>query len=125
LIGFALVAAILLVLIVFKKHWKHSAAILLIIVISLGWLQRWPAGHWQVAQCDVGQGDSLVINLGSHRAVVIDTGPDSAAEDKCLKALGIKHIPLLILSHFHADHVGGSLVCSMEDRCNRYGLQII
>ena len=107
LIGFALVAAILLVLIVFKKHWKHSAAILLIIVISLGWLQRWPAGDWQVAQCDVGQGDSLVINLGNHRAVVIDTGPDSAAEDKCLKALGIKHIPLLILSHFHADHVGG------------------
>ncbi len=107
LIGFVLVAAILLVLILFKKHWKQSAAILLIIVISLGWLQRWPAGDWQVAQCDVGQGDSLVINLGNHRAVVIDTGPDSAAEDKCLKALGIKHIPLLILSHFHADHVGG------------------
>jgi competence protein ComEC len=107
LIGFLLVAAILLVLILFKKHWKQSAAILLIIVISLGWLQRWPAGDWQVAQCDVGQGDSLVINLGNHRAVIIDTGPEPAAEDKCLKALGIKHIPLLILSHFHADHVGG------------------
>ena len=107
LIGFSLVAAILLVLILFKKHWKQSAAVLMIIVISLGWLQRWPAGDWQVAQCDVGQGDSLVINLGNRRAVVIDTGPESAAEDKCLKNLGIQHIPLLILSHFHADHVGG------------------
>jgi competence protein ComEC len=107
LIGFLLVAAILLVLILFKKHWKQSAAILLIIVISLGWLQRWPAGDWQVAQCDVGQGDSLVINLGNHRAVIIDTGPEPAAEDKCLKNLGIQDIPLLILSHFHADHVGG------------------
>lgn len=107
LIGFVLVAVILLVLILFKKHWKQSAAILLIIVISLGWLQRWPASGWQVAQCDVGQGDSLVINLGNHRAVVIDTGPEPAAEDKCLRALGINQIPLLILSHFHADHVGG------------------
>jgi len=107
LIGFSLVAAILLVLILFKKHWKQSAAVLMIIFISLGWLQRWPAGDWQVAQCDVGQGDSLVINLGNRRAVVIDTGPESAAEDKCLKNLGIQHIPLLILSHFHADHVGG------------------
>jgi competence protein ComEC len=55
----------------------------------------------------VGQGDSLVINLGSHRAIVVDVGPDAVAEDKCLKNLGIKEIPLLILSHFHADHVGG------------------
>lgn len=107
LIGFLLVVAILLVLILFRANWKQNTAILLIIVISLGWLQRWPAGDWQVAQCDVGQGDSLVINLGNHRAVVIDTGPEPAPEDKCLKALGVKDIPLLILSHFHADHVGG------------------
>ena len=29
------------------------------------------------------------------------------AENKCLRNLGIKEVPLLILSHFHADHVGG------------------
>ena len=106
-IGFLLIAVIVLVITLFKKSWKHITAILLLIILSLGWLQRWPAGDWQVAQCDVGQGDSLVINLGTHRAVVIDTGPDPVAEDKCLKDLGIQQIPLLILSHFHADHVGG------------------
>jgi len=49
----------------------------------------------------------MVINLGNHQGIVIDVGPDAVAEDRCLKALGINEIPLLILSHFHADHVAG------------------
>jgi competence protein ComEC len=49
----------------------------------------------------------MVINLGSGKAIVIDVGPEAEAEDKCLRKLGIKEIPLLVLSHFHADHVGG------------------
>ena len=107
LIGFAVISIILGFLILFKNKWKQCTAILLLIILALTWLQRWPAGSWQVAQCDVGQGDSLVINLQNHRAVVIDVGPDPVAEDKCLKQLGIKEIPLLVLSHFHADHVAG------------------
>jgi competence protein ComEC len=107
LIGFGFVALILAALFLFKRSLKQSTAVLLIVIFSLGWLQRWPAGDWQVAQCDVGQGDSLVVNLGADRAIVIDVGPEPVAEDKCLKNLGIKEIPLLILSHFHADHVGG------------------
>ena len=107
LIGFAIISAILGFLILFKNKWKKYTAILLLVILALTWFQRWPAGSWQVAQCDVGQGDSLVINLQDHRAVVIDVGPDPVAEDKCLKQLGIKEIPLLVLSHFHEDHVGG------------------
>lgn len=107
LLGFGLVALILTALFLFKQSWKQITAVLLILILTLGWLQRWPAGDWQVAQCDVGQGDSLVVNLGDHRAIVIDVGPEPVAEDKCLRNLGIKEIPLLILSHFHADHVGG------------------
>lgn len=106
-LGFLIVALIAGLLTLFKKIWKQLFIVLLVIVISLGWLQRWPAGDWDIAQCDVGQGDSLVINLGSNRAVVIDVGPDPVAEDKCLKSLGVQEIPLLILTHFHADHVGG------------------
>lgn len=107
MIGFVLVATILLIFILFKKSWKQITAVLLVIVLSLGWIQRWPAGAWQLAQCDIGQGDSLVINLGNDRAIVIDVGPDPIAIDKCLRDLGVKQISLLILSHFHADHVGG------------------
>ena len=107
LIGFSIVASLLLFFILFKKKWKQSTAAFLIIVVSLGWIQRWPADDWQIAQCDVGQGDSLVINLGRNQGVVIDVGPDPTAVNKCLKDLGIVEIPLLILSHFHADHVEG------------------
>jgi competence protein ComEC len=79
----------------------------LLILIAISWLLRFPGGDWQIANCDVGQGDSMVVNLGDHRAIVIDTGPDPIAEDRCLHQLGVKKIELLILTHVHADHIGG------------------
>jgi competence protein ComEC len=86
---------------------KKFIAVFLVVIIAISWLQRFPAGDWQVANCDIGQGDSMVINLHHHRAIVIDVGPDPQSEDRCLHQLGIKEIPLLILTHIHADHVGG------------------
>lgn len=106
-IGFLIVAVFTLGSWLLKKWFKHIIIFTLVILISITWLQRWPGGDWQVANCDIGQGDSMVINLGNHRGIVIDVGPDAVAEDRCLKALGINEIPLLILSHFHADHVAG------------------
>ena len=79
----------------------------LLILIAISWLLRFPGGDWQIVNCDVGQGDSMVVNLGDHRAIVIDTGPDPITEDRCLHQLGVKKIELLILTHVHADHVGG------------------
>jgi len=106
-IGFLIVAVLVGFLWLFKKSWRRTAAVLLVIILSLTWLQRWPAGDWQIANCDIGQGDSMVINLHHGEAIVIDVGPDPVAENKCLRNLGITKVPLLILSHFHADHVGG------------------
>ena len=90
-----------------QAHWKKYVAIALCFLLFISWIGRWPGGNWSVANCDIGQGDSSVINLGNHRGIVIDVGPDAGLEDACLKALGIREIPLLILSHFHADHVEG------------------
>ena len=106
-IGFLIIASFTLGSWLLKKWFKHIIVFTLVILISITWLQRWPGGDWQVANCDIGQGDSMVINLGNHQGIVIDVGPDPVAEDRCLKALGIREIPLLILSHFHADHVAG------------------
>jgi len=67
----------------------------------------WPPPGWLVVACSVGQGDALVVGAGRGQAVVIDAGPDPAAIDRCLRDLGIHRIPLVVLTHFHADHVEG------------------
>jgi len=67
----------------------------------------WPPDGWVFVACDVGQGDALALNAGPGAAVVVDTGPDPAAVDRCLDGLGIESVPLLVITHFHADHVDG------------------
>ena len=62
---------------------------------------------WQAYQCDVGQGDALLLNLGGGSAIVIDVGPDPTLIDRCLRSAGIDSIALLVITHFHADHFGG------------------
>jgi competence protein ComEC len=57
--------------------------------------------------CDVGQGDAIVLRAGPAAAVVVDTGPDPVRVDRCLRRLGVRQVPLLVLTHFHADHVLG------------------
>ena len=104
LYGFLIVAV--LILAIYLGRAKVAIA-LLIVVITFSWAQRFPAGDWQIANCDIGQGDAMVINLKQHRAIVIDVGPDPQLIDRCLRQLGVREIPLLILTHIHADHVGG------------------
>ncbi len=67
----------------------------------------WPPPGWRYAMCDVGQGDATVLAAGAGAGVVVDAGPDPAAVDRCLRQLGITRVPLLVLTHFHADHVAG------------------
>lgn len=67
----------------------------------------WPPDGWVLVACDVGQGDALVLNAGPHAAVVVDAGPEPALVDACLDRLEIETVPLVVLTHFHADHVDG------------------
>jgi competence protein ComEC len=60
-----------------------------------------------MAMCDVGLGDALALRAGPGVAVVVDTGPDPALVDACLERLEVTRVPLLVLTHFHADHVDG------------------
>ena len=60
---------------------------------------------WVIAQCDVGQGDALVLRIES-RTILIDTGKYPAELDSCLRTLRISSLDLAIISHFDADHVG-------------------
>ncbi len=67
----------------------------------------WPPTGWVMVACDVGQGDGAVLNLGAGRALVVDTGPDPTAMRTCLDRLGVSEVSLLVLTHFHADHIDG------------------
>ncbi|GLW93707.1 ComEC/Rec2 family competence protein [Actinokineospora globicatena] len=68
----------------------------------------WPPPGWAAVACDVGQGDAVVLSTEDHeRAVLVDTGPDPAPVRECLDRLGVRRVALVILSHLHADHVGG------------------
>ncbi len=102
----AAIAMVVIALIKFKK-WRALLILLSVAILIIALPGRWPGANWSVANCNIGQGDGLVINLGNHEGLVIDVGPDSKLMDECLKDLGIHRIPLLVLSHFHADHVHG------------------
>jgi competence protein ComEC len=67
----------------------------------------WPPAGWMMVACDVGQGDAIVLAAAPHVAVEVDAGPDPVAVDRCLRSLGITTVSVLILSHYHLDHVGG------------------
>ena len=68
----------------------------------------WPPAGWVIVACDVGQGDAVVLATARPGWVVlIDTGPADGPVDACLARLGVRGIALVLLSHLHADHIGG------------------
>lgn len=91
-----------------------SAAVAVVVGIVLGQTAvRTVAGpltvpaRWQVAMCDVGQGDATLWRSGDAVALV-DTGPEPEALTRCLQTFGVEHLALVVLTHFDLDHVGGS-----------------
>ncbi|WP_051973041.1 ComEC/Rec2 family competence protein [Cryobacterium sp. MLB-32] len=62
--------------------------------------------RWQIAACDIGQGDAVLVRDGEQYAL-IDVGPDPALLTECLEGLHVARINLLVLTHYDLDHVGG------------------
>jgi competence protein ComEC len=110
LLAVVLVAA---VLVLRRSRWRvlviAMVAGLLVVLVPVKVLAPgWPPTGWSSVACDVGQGDAVVLATDEPgRAVLVDTGPDPGAIAGCLDRLGVDRIPLVILSHLHADHVGG------------------
>ncbi len=62
--------------------------------------------HWQAIVCDVGQGSAFLARTEAG-IVMVDVGPEDGGADRCLAQAGVETIDLLVLSHFHDDHIGG------------------
>ncbi|MCC5927319.1 MAG: DNA internalization-related competence protein ComEC/Rec2 [Bacteroidetes bacterium] len=78
--------------------------------------QRWGTPVLRVTVYDVGQGDAVLLQTPSGYTVLYDTGVLSPFQNSGwsvilpdLQARGISHIDAIILSHPHADHIGGML----------------
>lgn len=102
---------------VLRRRWSTAGVVaaLCVLVLVPTPTPGWPPRGWVAVACDVGQGDALVLAAGPGRAVVVDAGPDPVTVDRCLDRLGVRQVPLVVVSHFHADHVDG-LAGVLEDR---------
>ncbi|MEV7007876.1 ComEC/Rec2 family competence protein [Streptosporangium sp. NPDC051022] len=108
-----LVMAAPLAFLILRHRWSRRmavavlAGVTVVVVVAGSTVVRRPPEGWLLVACDVGQGDGLLVAAGPGRAVVVDTGPDPVRMDRCLKSMGVREVPLVILTHPHFDHVGG------------------
>ncbi|MEU1877319.1 ComEC/Rec2 family competence protein [Streptosporangium sp. NPDC020072] len=109
----ALLVAAPLAVLALRRRWSRrvvaavAVGVLLAVVVAGSVVTRRSSGGWLLVACDVGQGDALLVAAGPGRAVVVDTGPDPVRMDRCLRSMGVRQVPLVVLTHPHFDHVGG------------------
>jgi competence protein ComEC len=61
-----------------------------------------------VAVLDVGQGDAILVSGGGGHYALVDTGPDPVVLLERLRHYHIDAVDLVVLTHLHADHIGGA-----------------
>lgn len=110
-VNFWLFTSYLLVvsLLYIRRAYKALAVVTFVaLVMCIAPQTIFPGRDWKIAQCDVGQGDALVLNIGEDNGILFDAGPDPRLLTRCLRSVGIKHLPLVVISHGHADHYFGA-----------------
>lgn len=81
---------------------------------ALSWQpQRLPNGGWWLSALDVGQGSAILVQT-RHHALLFDTGPKVGSSDAgqrvvvpAMRALGVRKLDALVISHSDMDHAGG------------------
>lgn len=90
-------------------------ALLLWLPLCLPWRDRPGSGEFELVALDVGQGLAVLLRT-QHHALLFDTGPAVAdgfdAGERvvvpALRALGVRRLDRLVVSHGDHDHAGGS-----------------
>jgi len=81
---------------------------------ALSWQpHRLPEGEWKLTALDVGQGGAILVETQRH-ILLFDSGPRIGASDAgqrvvvpVMRALGLKKLDVLVVSHSDIDHAGG------------------
>ncbi len=107
-----LVFLVPLVFVVIWRLARHPAVVVgLALGVGLGMWRPpqvgWPPDDWVMVSCNVGQGDATVVAAGVGSAMLVDVGPEPASVDRCLDRLHVRHLPVVAITHAHADHVNG------------------
>lgn len=95
-----------------------TAALVLGVAPASGGARPAPAGAMRIAMLDVGQGDATAVIVPDGRALLVDAGGlvgtsfDVASRVvlPSLRALGVRRLHALVLTHGDPDHVGGAAV---------------
>ncbi len=104
-----------------KENLKHpkwlAASFVLLFIFGLS-LIKFDSGKCEVLAFSVGNADSFLIKTPKKKYILIDTAHGSngnntfsqadAIINKYLKDNGIKHLDLMIVTHFDSDHSGGA-----------------
>lgn len=99
-------------------RWRLFLGMLasLVLILSVDVYQKFQPARLTVTYFDVGQGDAALIQTPSGKSVLVDAGVWSPGYNSGksvilphLKAAVITQLDAVILSHPHADHIGGIL----------------
>lgn len=109
-----------------KIRWKMFVALLLFTNLGIAELivkEKAKNGTLELTILDVGQGDAIHIKTPQNRHILVDAGrwsPGSNSGDRIilpyLEENGVDYLDAVILSHPHADHIGGMI--SLIDSVN-------
>ena len=106
-----------LALLAFQRlpSWRRPAAMACaatIVPVLLVW-QLWPSTPLpppkglRITFLDVGQGDSILLQV-PEGAIVVDEGPPEANVAQQLRRLGVRRLAAVVLTHQQRDHIGGA-----------------
>ena len=94
-----------------KNVFNNTVLVLLLIAAVAVWMAIAvrPDDRLHIYFCDVGQGDAILIKTQQNSQILVDGGPDDKVLECLSQALPFydHDLDLVILTHPHADHLGG------------------
>ncbi len=105
---------ILGIFLIFQSEYRGKGLITFLLMLNLIILRISPKPVTNIIFMDVGQGDAALIQFSNGKTMLVDAGNRNRREDwgervilPVLNHLGIKKLNWTVMSHPHADHIGG------------------